>query len=207
MPQPIGQTGLAFSPVHTTLEIGVNITKHIALSAIARAGFTVVNNADSSESPPLGAGVRKAQNDFAGLLRFTYRFGEGKVKPMLHLGVGGGTIRHVLDVTSANSDPDHPLSDQVTADFYSSQGKTPSVSHGDAINTVCPADGSSCVDTIAIGYVFTAIGGGLYVDLVTFNNGGFGLLVDVDMLLGLPVGGGQFGVNFDVNLGIGAHFL
>jgi hypothetical protein len=100
------------------------------------------------------------------------------------------------------------LVDSTTANYYNQRiaagGAPPGA--GDTINEVC-VDHNNCVDTIAIGYMLIAVGGGVYLDLVKFKNGGFGLIVDVDAIFALPVGLPNWGVNFDVQLGLGAHFL
>ena len=50
----------------------------------------------------------------------------------------------------------------------------------------------------------TSVGGSLYYDLVKFHNGGFGLLGDLAVTAGFA---DQFGLNIDISLGVGAHFL
>jgi hypothetical protein len=72
------------------------------------------------------------------------------------------------------------------------------------VNSVCP--GSTCVDSVAIGYLLAGVGGGAYLGFARFKNGSFGAILDVDALFAIPVGG-QFGLNLDVQLGLGAEFL
>jgi hypothetical protein len=213
IPLPVDAPGgLVYEPLHISVELGINITNRIAISGIFRLGMTLINNADTAPdppgcegadctySPPLGAGTSRAKNDIAGMLRFRYQFGDGKAHPFVHFGLGGGTIRHVLDIAAAET-PDRPLADFTTADYY--KNTTPKAN--DPINEIC-ADHSKCVDTLAIGYILAAVGGGIYIDFATFKNGGFGVIVDGDLIFGLPVGG-QFGLNLDIQVGIGSHFL
>ena len=47
------------------------------------------------------------------LARARYRFLEGRFHPYIHVDIGGGEIRHVLDISSAQSDT-HPLVDKFT---------------------------------------------------------------------------------------------
>ncbi len=207
VPQPIGATGFAIAPLHLTFELGVAATEQIGLSLLGRIGATLVNNADSSANPPLGGGTTKADADWAGLLRFTYRFGQGRIHPLAHAGLGLGVVRHVLDIRNAQS-PEHPLADSTTAQAYPKGTPNPN----SPVNEVCP-DHNKCVDTVAMGALLVSAGGGLFIDLAQFHNGGFGLFIDLDTIFALPVGidviiqDAQFGVNFDLNLGLGVHFL
>jgi hypothetical protein len=209
-PLSVSQSGLAPAPLHGALELGVNINRHIALSLIGRLQGTLINNADSSDDQSMkdfGGGTSKATTAFAGMLRFRYNFGEGRFKPGVHLGVGGGQIRHVLDISDANSP--NPLVDQTTALFYQTSGpggmpQDPySLKPPVKLNPVC-LDKNPCYDNIAIGYVLTSVGGSLYYDVSTWKNGGFGIILDVAAIFAF---GGQFGINIDAQLGIGAHFL
>lgn len=207
-PVSVSNGGTAWSGLHGAFELGYNVNRHIALSGIARLQGTLLNNADSSseaEMSAFGGGTTKATTAFAGLLRFRYNFGEGRFRPGLHLGVGGGQIRHVLDITSAGMF--QPLVDLTTAQYYQSAGLDPydktKVKQPPLLNYVCQ-DKNPCYDNIAIGYILASVGGSLYYDLTTFRNGGFGLILDVAAIFAF---GQQFGVNLDVQAGIGGHFL
>ncbi len=216
--QAIDGTGTALEPLHMDMELGVNITKHLGISGMVRTGFTLLNNADSSaqamDNPAGIPGTAKASGDVSGFLRLRYLFLEDRVRPLLHLGLGFGSIRHLLDIHAAENDT-NPLVDAVSAQYFNSgqyaQDYQAWASHGmkgtaPRLNEVCP-DHNNCVDTVALGMMFVSAGGGLYVDLTKWKNGGFGLLVDVDAILALPVGGGQTGLNFDFQVGLGTHFL
>ena len=200
--QAIDGTGTVYQPIHLAFEGGVNITRHFGLSALVRTGFTLLNNADSSQNPPLGYGTSKASADFAAMIRARYLFLDNKIHPLIHFGFGFGSIRHLLDISGAQ-DGNHPLTDATSAMSYDPN-------HPMNINPVCPPAPASCVDSVAMGAMFLSAGGGLYIDLVKFYNGGFGIIVDVDAIVALPVnigGVGQTGLNFDFQIGLGAHFL
>ena len=96
------------------------------------------------------------------------------------------------------------LVDKVTADAYNASPTIDPYGAGAKINKVC-ADPTSCIDTIAIGYVFAGLGASFYYDVAQWKNGGFGLLLDITALTAFA--GPNFGLNFDFAVGFGAHFL
>jgi hypothetical protein len=205
-PVTVTSSGFVSGPLHGTLEIGGNINRHLALSGLVRIEGTLVNNADATDNAVLkddsGKLVYDSKNTIApmGLLRIKYTFGDSRFRPGIHVDVGGGVIRHVFDISSVATGP--PLVDSVTATAWNGRGGDPYASG--QINKVCPGTGN-CVDTITIGYVFAGLGLNLYYDVAKFKNGGFGILFDLTALTGF--GGNQFGVNFDLSLGLGAHFM
>lgn len=201
-PLTVKQAGIATSPLHGALEIGGNINRHIAVSALLRVEGTLFNNAESAdkESRPLGKGILKAPAAIASLARVRYNFGEGRLWPSVHVGIGGGQIRHVLNISDANS-AKYPLVDSVTAKYYASSN--PYGGAKPTINQVCLYK-KSCYDNITIGYLLAAVGGGVYYDLVKFRNGGFGVLADASLIFAF---GDQFGVNLDIQAGFGGHFF
>lgn len=203
--------GFVYQPLHLAGELGVNITRHVAVSGVFRFGFTLVNNADTAPSDTYQpmccngspTGTARAKNDIAGMLRVRYMFGEGKARPFIHFGLGGGVLRQVLDISAAET-TDHPLADITTSQGYDPKKYDPKNPEAN-INGVC-GDHLHCIDTLAFGYVLAAVGGGIYLEFAQFKNGGIGVIVDGDLILALPVGG-QFGLNLDIQLGIGLHFL
>ena len=208
-PVEVSTSGFVSGPLHGTLELGVNITRHVSLSWLGRLEGTLVNNADSSANnpalndggnPPAPVFVPKATLAPMGIMRLKYTFNEKRFRPSLHLDIGGGLIRHVFNVSSVAGGP--PLVDQVTAQAW--EGKTGDPYGSGQINKVC-ADANNCVDTIAIGYVFAGLGASFYYDVTRWKNGGFGILLDITALTAF--GGNNFGVNFDFSAGFGAHFL
>jgi hypothetical protein len=129
-------------------------------------------------------------------LRLRYRFLDSRFHPYIQASLGGGEIRHALDISSAEPTGanGHPLVDQYTA------------SHGiidpAKIQEVC-ANHANCVDTIALGYFFVGAGAGLWYDVASH----FALILDLNMLGAIGTGDHQSGFNIDVSAGIGAHFL
>jgi hypothetical protein len=125
------------------------------------------------------------------------------------VGVGGGYIRHVLNISDAESDS-RPLVDKATSDAYLHGPNGMLVdpyanpNNKPQINEVCLNRHDNCWDNISMGYVLISVGGSLYYDLVRFQNGGFGVIGDLALIAGF---GDQFGLNLDVSVGIGAHFL
>jgi hypothetical protein len=211
-PLSVVQTGVALSPLHGAFEVGLNINRHIALSLVARIEGTLINNADASDAqdPPMGLGVgsgtKKASAAPAGMLRIRYNFGEGRLRPSLHVGIGGGYIRHVLNISDAENDQ-RPLVDKTTADYYKQNNLDPyGLPNGNPplINEVCAGHHTDCWDNIAIGYVLLGAGGSLSYDLVTFRNGGIGVIGDLSLITAF---GDQFGLEIDLSVGIGAHFM
>lgn len=202
-PLTVKQAGIATSPLHGALEIGGNVNRHIAVSALLRVEGTLFNNAETADmdSRPLGQGILKAPAALAGMARVRYNFGEGRLWPSVHVGIGGGQIRHVLNISDANT-ARYPLVDSVTAKTY---GNTDPYggSKAPVINEVCK-NKNPCYDNITIGYLLAAVGGGVYYDLVKFRNGGFGVLADASLLFAF---GDQFGVNLDIQAGFGGHFF
>jgi hypothetical protein len=116
--------------------------------------------------------------------------------PYVHLDFGGGEIRHALDLQKAQT-PDAPLVDEATARAFNDNPA------GVNRQLVCP-DQSSCYDTLKMGYLFIGGGAGLWYDVWKY----VGLVVDLNVLGAIGVGpNGQSGMNIDIQLGAGAHFL
>jgi hypothetical protein len=204
VPEPVASTGFAIAPFHLAIEVGGMITPAISLSLVGR--FQLVTGANAETQHPVGTDVTnptsKASGAVAGFVRARYRFLSGKFHPYVHLDVGGGQIRHALDISSADSDA-HPLVDSHTAGEFNADSD-PNKDPNDprfSRQRVCPM--SSCVDTIQLGYLFLGGGAGLWYDFARH----FAFIVDVDVLGAIGVGSGQSGLDIDLNVGIGAHFL
>jgi hypothetical protein len=196
VPQPVGSTGIAIAPFHIAAEIGYMLTPHWSLSLLGRFQFVTGGNAETqritgneqnASSKPFG-GV-------AGFVRARYRFLDGRFHPYLHLDVGAGEIRHALDISAAES-AEHPLVDKYTADQYNSGNK------GVAQQLVC-SPGRTCTDTIALGLFFVGAGAGIWYDIGAH----FAFVLDLNLLGAIGTGGRQSGANFDVQTGLGVHFL
>jgi hypothetical protein len=143
--------------------------------------------------------TKKATGAVAGLLRARYRFLEGKFHPYVHLDIGYGQIRHLLDISTAESDT-HPLVDKYSALAYNGNGgdpANPALPH----QQVCP-NHNDCRDTIVIGDFLVGGGLGIWYDFHKY----LAFIFDVNILGAIGVGD-QSGMNIDLQLGIGAHFL
>jgi len=201
--QPIGSGGFAIAPFHLSLEVGGMITRGFSLSLIGRFQVVTGANAESqtdATNTSLTSPTKKATGAVAGLLRARYRFLEGKFHPYVHLDIGYGQIRHLLDISSAESDT-HPLVDKYSALAYNSN---PAGMPGDAIyphQQVCP-NHNDCRDTIVIGDFLVGGGLGIWYDFHKY----LAFIFDVNILGAIGVGD-QSGMNIDLQLGIGAHFL
>jgi hypothetical protein len=191
--------GVAISPFHISVEAGGMITRGFSLSLMGRFEVVTGANAQTSStedgSSPIG-GTTKAGGAVAGFIRARYRFLSGKLHPYVHVDFGGGEIRHALNLSAAQTS-DKPLVDEATARAFN---ENPS---GVNRQLVCAA-GQSCYDTLKMGYLFVGGGAGLWYDVWKY----VGLIVDVNVLGAIGVGpGGQSGLNVDIQLGVGAHFL
>jgi hypothetical protein len=171
--------------------------------------------------------TRKASGAIAGLVRARYRFLDGIFHPYVHVNIGGGQIRHALDVSSAGTDA-RPLVDRYTAETYNGRpndmppipgAKDPRANDASlteaqreaargnidpavgANQTVC-SNQQNCVDTIALGYLL--VGGGVGIWLDVHKN--VGLILDVNLLGAIGIAGSHSGMNIDVQIGAGAHF-
>src|SRR5207244_11998350 len=99
----------------------------------------------------VGSGTTKATLAPAGMVRFRYTFGEGRLKPSVHAGIGAGFIRHVLNISDAESDT-RPLVDKATADLYALQKMDPypRPDSKPVLNEVCAGRHDNCWDNIAM---------------------------------------------------------
>jgi len=194
--------GVAIAPFHLSVEIGGMITKHFSLSVLGR--FEVVTGANAQTSSTddgtaFRGGTTKAGGAVSGFIRARYRFLDGKFHPYIHVDLGGGEIRHALNLSAAQT-MDKPLVDEATARTFNDDPAS-----GANINKqlVCPGTGS-CYDTLKLGLVFVGGGAGLTYDVWKY----IAIMLDVNVLGAIGVGpGGQSGMNVDVQLGVGAHFL
>ena len=186
--------GTTIAPFHLSFEIGGNITRKISLSAMARVQLVTGANAQTVSTGMENGGTKKAFGAVAGLVRFRYKFLDGRFHPYVHLNVGGGTIRHMLDVSHAEVDSE-PLVDAATALAYNSGNKTV------FRQQVC-ADPNHCVDSILMGYVLVGGGGGVWFDVVKH----LAFIFDLNVLGSIGLKGAQSGLNIDLQLGLGATF-
>jgi hypothetical protein len=205
--QPVGSGGAGIAPLHLALEFGGNVYRtsqvRIGLSAVMRLQVLTAANAETVRTGIEQGPTTKAAGAFAGLARVGVAFLSRRVHPLLHFDIGGGQIRHYLDVSSAGGGGGPPLVDLFTAQSYNmgdrAAGKPGQISEGNQL--VCMSD-SSCVDTVALGYFLIGGGLGFVVDLnkyVTF-------MMDTTLLGAIGTGDSQSGMNFDMTLGFGVRF-
>lgn len=195
-PQPVGQSGIALAPFHLTAEVGYLLTPRWSLSLLGRFQLVTGANAETLRIGSENAATSKAGGAVAGLVRARYRFLSGRFHPYIHLDLGGGEIRHALDVSAAES-MDHPLVDRYTAERFN-RGDTMLSSYQ---QEVC-RDHQHCVDTIALGYFLVGGGAGFWYDFASH----FAVIFDVNLLGAVGGGSAQPGFNVDVQAGLGAHF-
>jgi hypothetical protein len=204
--QNVGSGGVAFSPLFVGVEAGVRVAAGFALSVVGR--FQVYTGANAETQSPLATGMQpvsttsKATGAAAGWLRARYNFLDGRVHPYVHADIGGGEIRHVLDISQPMGVP--PLVDQYTANQYNGGNQATPKSGMIAApgnQTVC-ANAQSCSDTIALGYFLAGGGVGLWIDVQKY----LALILDVTVLGAVGLGSDQGGMNIDFSLGFGAHF-
>ena len=194
--------GVAIAPFHISVEIGGMITKGFSLSVLGRFELITGANAQTSTtddgSSPMG-GTTKAGGAVSGFVRARYRFLGGKFHPYIHVDLGGGEIRHALNLSAAQT-LDKPLVDEATARTFNDD---PTAGANINKQLVCPGSGG-CYDTLKLGLVF--VGGGLGISYDVWKY--IAVMLDVNVLGAIGVGpGGQSGMNIDVQLGVGAHFL
>jgi hypothetical protein len=197
--QPVQSGGAAFAPFHLAFEFGAFVVKGFSISAIARIQLLTGANAetqpnDAMGNPVAGAKTTKASGAFAGLLRLRYRFLEGIARPYVSMLLGGGQIRHFLDITQAQT-PSQPLVDAYTATQFNMGDTT-------VPKQIVCGDPNYCTDSIALGYLFVGGGVGLWLQVWKY----IALLVDANLIGAIGVGGSQSGLNVDLQIGIGATF-
>jgi hypothetical protein len=198
--QPVGSTGIAVAPFHLAVEVGYLITPKLSLSIFGRFQFVTGANAETVPNPMGTSGATtKAFGAVAVLARARYRFLEGRFHPYIHVDIGGGEIRHVLDISSAESEG-HPLVDKFTADTYNA---TPDPTQLSSYQQEVCANHSNCSDTISLGYLFIGGGAGIWYDFASH----FAFILDVNLLGGIGTSDRQSGFNIDVQAGLGVHFL
>jgi hypothetical protein len=196
--QPVGSTGVAVAPFHLAVEVGWMVTQHFSLSVLGRFQLVTGANAETQRTGSEQGATTKAFGAVAAMVRARYRFLEGRFHPYIHVDVGGGEIRHMLDISSAESN-EHPLVDKYTADRWNG---------GDTMNLasyqqeVCP-NHKDCSDTISLGYVFVGGGAGIWYDFASH----FAFILDVNLLGAIGTSDRQSGFNIDVQAGLGVHFL
>ena len=202
--QPVGATGIAVAPFHLAVEIGYLITPKLSLSIFGRFQFVTGANAETVRVTGMESGATtKAFGAVAVLARARYRFLEGRFHPYIHVDLGGGEIRHVLDISSAEGEPPngHPLVDKFTADTWNAS-PTDQATLQTYQQEVC-SNHKNCSDTISLGYLFIGGGAGIWYDFASH----FAFILDVNLLGGIGTSDRQSGFNIDVQAGLGAHFL
>ena len=195
--QPVGATGIAVAPFHLAVELGYLITPKFSVSLFGRFQLVTGANAQTVPGPMVNGATTKAFGAVAVLARARYRFLEGRFHPYVHVDIGGGEIRHVLDISSAESDS-HPLVDKYSADAWNAG----QITDMGSLQQVC-ANHSNCSDTISLGYLFIGGGAGIWYDFASH----FAFILDVNLLGAVGTSDRQSGFNIDVQAGIGAHFL
>jgi hypothetical protein len=200
--QPVGATGIAVAPFHLAVELGYLITPKISLSVVGRFQLVTGANAETVRVTGMEQGATtKAFGAVAVLARARYRFLEGRFHPYIQVNVGGGEIRHVLDISSAEGDPSaggHALVDN----FSAQQWNMGNITDPSMLQEVC-RNHKNCSDTISLGYFLIGGGGGIWYDFASH----FAFILDVNLLGAVGTGDRQSGFNIDVQAGLGAHFL
>jgi hypothetical protein len=201
--QPVGSTGIAVAPFHLAVELGYLLTPKLSLSLLGRFQLATGANAETVRTGMEQGATTKAFGAVAVLVRARYRFLEGRFHPYIHVDLGGGEIRHVLDISSAEGDPPngHPLVDKFTADTWNAN-PTDQMTLATYQQEVC-ANHKSCSDTISLGYLFLGGGAGIWYDFASH----FAFILDVNLLGAIGTSDRQSGFNIDVQAGLGAHFL
>ncbi|HZS41253.1 MAG TPA: hypothetical protein VFF06_30700 [Polyangia bacterium] len=193
--QTIDSAGAALAPFHIGVEIGYLINNSFSISLVGRFQVVVGNNAETVNPDGMAnAPTSKANGAIAGFVRARYRFLQGKFHPYVHADIGGGQIRHALDLSTADQDPNNPLVDATTAQAFN--GGDTSVHQ-----TVC-ANANNCVDSIALGLVLLGGGAGVWYDVAKH----VALIADINIIGAIGAGGSQSGMNMDLQIGVGAHF-
>ncbi len=195
--QPVGSTGIAVAPFHLAVEVGYLVTPRLSLSILGRFQLVTGANAQTVQTATTTGATSKAFGAVAVLARARYRFLDGRFHPYLHVDIGGGEIRHVLDISSAESST-HPLVDKYSANAWNS-GQITDMS---MLQEVC-SNHSNCSDTISLGYFLIGGGAGIWYDFASH----FAFILDVNLLGAVGTGSRQSGFNIDVQAGLGAHFL
>jgi hypothetical protein len=209
--QPVGTGGVAVSPLAIGAEVGVMVTSGFSLSAVIRGQVYTAASAETVMGPATQSPTTKASGAVAGLLRARYRFLDGRFHPYVHVDIGAGQIRHVLDISSAQMGG-APLVDSATATTYNQHGTGTNGVLDPALNTtmlsnqnVC-ADPNNCSDTIALGYLLLGGGAGLWIDVQKY----VGLMLDLNLLGAISTDSNdvrqQSGMNVDISLGVGVRF-
>ena len=205
--EAVGSGGAVFAPLHVGVELGAFVARNFSLSLLGRFEVFTGANAETQTPPDQANGAtHKATGAVAGMLRARYRFLSGRVHPYIHVDIGGGQIREILNIGPSNTNTDvGPLVDRSTATAYNGATDrragahdTPSV----PLQLVCPAGSADCYDTIVLGDFLVGGGVGLWIDVHKY----LAFIVDANWLGAIGVGSGQTGMNIDVNLGFGAHF-
>lgn len=202
--QPVGSTGIAVAPFHLAVEVGYLVTPKLSLSVFGRFQLVTGANAQTVIRTGMEQGATtKAFGAVAVLARARYRFLEGRFHPYVHVDIGGGEIRHVLDISSAEGEPPngHALVDKFTADTWNAN-PTDQTTLQMYQQEIC-SNHKSCSDTISLGYLFIGGGAGIWYDFASH----FAFILDVNLLGGIGTSDRQSGFNIDVQAGIGAHFL
>jgi hypothetical protein len=200
--QPVGATGIAVAPFHLAVELGYLITPKLSLSVFGRFQLVTGANAQTVHTGMEQGATTKAFGAVAVLARARYRFLEGRFHPYVHVDLGGGEIRHVLDISSAEGEPPngHPLVDAYSANQWNIGNIT--AANMSMLQEVC-SNHKNCSDTIALGYLFLGGGAGIWYDFASH----FAFILDVNLLGGIGTSDHQSGFNIDVQAGLGAHFL
>ncbi|HXU70108.1 MAG TPA: hypothetical protein VN947_12315 [Polyangia bacterium] len=200
--QPVGATGIAVAPFHLAVEVGYLITPKISVSVLGRFQLVTGANAQTVHTGMEQGATTKAFGAVAVLARARYRFLEGRFHPYIQVNIGGGEIRHVLDISSAEGEPPngHPLVDAYSANLWNTSAA--GTVDQTMLQEVC-SNHKSCSDTISLGYLFIGGGGGIWYDFASH----FAFILDVNLLGGIGTSDRQSGFNIDVQAGLGAHFL
>lgn len=199
--QPVGATGIAVAPFHLAVEIGYLVTPRFTVSVLGRFQLATGANAETVRTGMEQGATTKAFGAVAALARARYRFLDGRFHPYVHLDIGGGEIRHVLDISSAESD-DHPLVDKFTADTWNNSNPMDPMQLKMYQQEVC-SNHRNCSDTISLGYMLIGGGAGIWYDFASH----FAFILDVNLLGAIGTSDRQSGFNIDVQAGLGAHFL
>jgi hypothetical protein len=198
VPQPVLTSGVAFQPLHYGVGIYARVSEPISLGVRLRIGHTLINNADAAAAHQLPDFATRPTTDAVALFRMRVAFVRGRVHPFVSFGIGGGVLRHNIDLSSASApDGSDPLVDRYTAAAY-----TVVPPAGSPINRVCPTP-TNCIDTVSMGNFFMTLSSGVYFDVARGKKSLLRVVLEVEMQGAVPT----LGANCDFRLGIEPAFL
>ena len=140
----------------------------------------------------------KPDSDFSIMARVRLSWGDGRVHPLFGAGIGGGEIRHLVDLSSVNAS--RPLVDDATA--IRSAHYPPGQLPPDQVSRVCP--GATCIDTVTMEQLLFSLSAGTYFDLVVSPRAQLRLVLEAETIVAAHP---SVGLNYDFHAGFEAAFF